>query len=235
MLDNISTPINTSVLMYLLICYFYKMSKNITSTDEETIKEIVKLVFKKASEGLGKPTKNALSEFLSKLHENNDDLFYVSKKTFERLYDKYINKREGISSPDNTTIDFLCIYLGYENYLNFVTKHKKKPKRKLVLYLVMLLLISTGFYNITFRNVTISSNQNLNITVFKIDENNVKTELGKLDNLNNHTLNLKLFIGETELYYYATDDGFGEEFPGSEIIKTLPFWKPMPIITLSKI
>lgn len=211
------------------------MSKNITSSDEEIIEKIVKLVFKKASESLSKPTKNALSEFLSKLHEKNDDLFYVSKKTFERLYDKYINKKEGVNPPDNTTITFLCIYLGYEDYLDFATKHKKKPKRKLAIYLALLLLVFMSTYAITFRKVTISSNQNLNITIFKVDDENNKTELGKLNSLNNHTLNVKLFIGETQLYYYSTDDGFGKEFPGSETVKIFPFWKSMPTIVLSKI
>ncbi len=121
------------------------------------------------------------------------------------------------------------------NSRDTIVKRFIRNRKKTVLLLMISLAVLAGIYKTTFRKVSIHSNQNLNITVFKIDDESQKTELGKLNSQNNYTLEIKLVIGKTQLYYFSTDDGYGEEYPGIETIEIPPFWKSIQPIVLSKI
>ncbi|UZO81544.1 hypothetical protein NBT05_03490 [Aquimarina sp. ERC-38] len=88
--------------------------------DEKRIEEIVQKVFEKAEKEQASHTKFALSKHIS----NQTTL---SSKTLERTYDRYINKKSTQGPPTAYSVDLLCKYLGFENYLDYV---KNNPIRE---------------------------------------------------------------------------------------------------------
>ncbi|MBD0778466.1 hypothetical protein HPE56_11730 [Maribacter sp. ANRC-HE7] len=89
--------------------------------DETRIEEIVRRVFDKAKFGCVSHSRYALSKYVS-------EATGLSSKTLERAYDKYINgdeeKGDGEKwAPNSDSVDFLCVYLGYEHYADYVSKN----------------------------------------------------------------------------------------------------------------
>lgn len=84
--------------------------------DEIRIEEIVRRVFEKAKDGCVSHSRYALSKHISGVTE-------LSSKTLERAYDRYINEDLEKGAPTADSVDFLCRYLGYENYADYVSKN----------------------------------------------------------------------------------------------------------------
>ena len=112
------------------------------------INEIVRLAFQQAAEETPNVTKTGLSKHISRKIEDNDSRKIFSYKTFTRYYDKYVLGKDGvIDHPQAEIIEELCKYLGYENYQAFVTLHKGKHKK------VVLVNDENNFQNTGIQNV----------------------------------------------------------------------------------
>ncbi|MFK7749163.1 MAG: hypothetical protein AB8B65_12280, partial [Kordia sp.] len=85
------------------------------SFSEENIKKIVEAVYLKAEQNCLRDNK---TRFAKHVHEVLDEKYneQLSVKTISRMFDKYINQKEEVSTPGIVTVDLLCMYLGYENY-----------------------------------------------------------------------------------------------------------------------
>lgn len=95
-------------------------------------KRIFQEVFKKAKNQSGKTSKHGLSSYLEKVLMD-DFKFSISKITFVRYYEKYIDEVEGNSNNPNTDLlDKLCEFLGFENYEDFVNKNEVYNTNKTV-------------------------------------------------------------------------------------------------------
>lgn len=88
---------------------------------EAIIKEIVEKVFQKAEKECSKDSKHALSNLIA-------ESISPSAKTIERLYDKYLDKKEGIGEQNEHTINELCKYLNYESYAAYVKQNFSDKK-----------------------------------------------------------------------------------------------------------
>ncbi|SIR14939.1 hypothetical protein [Maribacter ulvicola] len=84
--------------------------------NEENINEIVEKVFQKAKSICSKKSKHALSKHIA-------ESTFVSSRTIERLYDKYLDKKEGVGEQNEHTINVLCQYLGYDSYADYVKQN----------------------------------------------------------------------------------------------------------------
>ncbi len=100
---------------------------------KEVIKQIVILAFEKARKESLQILKTPLSKHISFKIEH-DFKIYISEKTFVRYYDKFIvGKENAAGKPNRRILDFLCKYIGYDNFIDFYNKkekNKKKNKKK---------------------------------------------------------------------------------------------------------
>ncbi|MGJ8659324.1 MAG: hypothetical protein ACSHWV_05680 [Cellulophaga fucicola] len=88
------------------------------------LKEIVCESFKKAKEECASHSKYALAMHIA-------DKTTLSSKTLERAYNKYVsNKESKYKNINDSSVNLLCEYLGYENYKEYVKANpvNKKPK-----------------------------------------------------------------------------------------------------------
>ena len=217
-------------------------TKKLTKPDRVTLNILTRFYVEYSNECDTKTVPKTFDKFINheyfseniKSHYQNNK---VNETTINALFDETIEKESDIVDNDITALDFQTKNAPITNTTrgNTTIKELIFDNKKSILFTTLSLIVIIGIYKTTFRRVTIRSNQNLNITVFKINEENQKTEIGKLNSQNSYTIDLKLFLGRTQLYYYSTEDGYGEEFSGSEIIAVPPFWKPMEPIILSKI
>ncbi|KJD37154.1 hypothetical protein PW52_01480 [Tamlana sedimentorum] len=209
------------------------------------LKEIIELAFLKAEKTIVQPTKQAICIKISEAFDEDPTINSVTYKTIERAYEKYVlGKKRGV--PKQETIDYLCIYLGYENFSDFIKKRKTSLNKgvepatnrasllkKVLISALIIISISASLFLATYRKVTIITNQNKDIILYSVKNNNNK-KLGILTKENHHTLVIWLMIGESDLYFHDIED-FNQEYPGAERIHVKPFWRSMPKITLSKI
>ena len=99
-----------------IICIFDKM-------DERLTKKIVEEVFEKAKTKSASHSKHALSKQI----ELESRLSY---KTLERTHNKFITKTRDLDyAPNSDSIDEFCIYLGYQDYADYVSKKSVKTTR----------------------------------------------------------------------------------------------------------
>lgn len=82
--------------------------------NHQHIERIVQEVFKKARKGSVSHSKYALAKQVVK------EIGDLNAKTLERAYSRYIKKNETISTPNSDTVNFLCKYIGYDDYQNYV-------------------------------------------------------------------------------------------------------------------
>lgn len=99
-------------------------------------KKLFQEVFKKAENQCGNNTKHGLSSHLERVF--SDDLkFSVSKITFIRYYEKYIeNDSNNPNNPSSDLLNKISEYLGYNNYEDFVSKNSQQNvKENITIYL----------------------------------------------------------------------------------------------------
>ena len=89
-------------------------------------KRLFQELFSKAEKQSGKNTKHGLSNHLEKTF--TDDLkFPVSKITFVRYFEKYMDGSESITNNPNTELlNTISEYLDYKSYEDYVTKNDLK-------------------------------------------------------------------------------------------------------------
>lgn len=91
------------------------------------IKALITDFFKTIEEKDFKNNKHAKATFwVEELQEAGyNDKNYVSIKKATRLYEKYVEGKEGISvrDPNKDLRDFMASYIGFENYDAYVSKH----------------------------------------------------------------------------------------------------------------
>ncbi|GAA4278589.1 hypothetical protein [Aquimarina mytili] len=96
--------------------------------------KVVKLAFEKAKKETSNRSKTGLATHISKRIEKDYPDRVISYRTFTRYYEKYIEEKMGvIDEPQPDIIEYLCQYLGYEGYEDFVRKNKIKLIIKLLL------------------------------------------------------------------------------------------------------
>src|SRR5690606_24010015 len=86
-------------------------------------KRLFQEAFKKAENQCGNNTKHGLSSHLEKVF--SDDLkFSVSKITFIRYYEKYVeNDNNNSNNPSSDLLNKISEYLGYNNYEDYVNNN----------------------------------------------------------------------------------------------------------------
>ena len=90
--------------------------------ESNQIEEIVRKVYEKAKKNCASEKKFALSTHVSE----HIDLSY---KTIQRAFDRYINGLNAEVEPTQVTIDFLCSYLGYENYGAYIRENPVEKRK----------------------------------------------------------------------------------------------------------
>lgn len=99
-------------------------------------KKLFQEAFKKAENQCGNNTKHGLSSHLERVF--SDDLkFSVSKITFIRYYEKYIeNGSNNSNNPSSDLLNKISEYLGCNNYEDFVSKNSlQNVKENVTIYL----------------------------------------------------------------------------------------------------
>lgn len=93
-------------------------------------KKLFNEAFKKAENQCGNNTKHGLSNHLEKVF--TDDLkFSISKITFVRYYEKYVeNDNNNTSNPSSDLLNKISEYLSYKDYEDFVSKNTPKNLQK---------------------------------------------------------------------------------------------------------
>jgi len=84
--------------------------------NQKQIERIVRQVFEKAKRRSVSHSKYALAKQVVK------EISSLNSKTLERAYTKYIEKKDTVSTPNPDTVDFLCKYIGYRNYEEYMSK-----------------------------------------------------------------------------------------------------------------
>ena len=113
--------------------------------NEVIIKGIVEKVFQKAKAECPKRSKYALSNHIAESTS-------ISSRTIERLYDKYLKKKDGLGEQNEHTINDLCKYLNFDSYAEYVkhnglisevseTKVQKRKKNWKVIAAVSLVIV----------------------------------------------------------------------------------------------
>ncbi len=101
--------------------------------EEKKVAEIVQKVFDKAKTKSVSHTKHALSNEVANVI--SEEYSYISPRTLERAFSKYLEKKKNISPPKAESINLYCRYLGYKDYKNYVEENSSGtgPKWKLIL------------------------------------------------------------------------------------------------------
>ncbi|MCC4212024.1 hypothetical protein [Leeuwenhoekiella parthenopeia] len=87
--------------------------------EEFYVKKITEEVFKKAKDKSASHKKYALAKEV-------EAATGLSYRTIERTYDRYIRRKDEDYNPSSNTIEEFCVYLGYQDYAEYVEKHKAK-------------------------------------------------------------------------------------------------------------
>ena len=87
--------------------------------EEFYVKKITEEVFKKAKDKSASHKKYALAKEV-------EAATGLSYRTIERTYDKFIRRKDEDYNPSSNTIEEFCVYLGYQDYAEYVEKHKAK-------------------------------------------------------------------------------------------------------------
>ena len=213
--------------------------------DEKRIEEIVLKVFEKAKKEHASHTRFALSNHIS---EHSD----LSSKTLERAYDRYINKQRKHGAPHADSVNLFCLYLGYENYADYLKHNRKNSKeRKWITITVsivfgsILLILGVQYWPVIDRMENNPENQcmawadslyvKVDCTTQPFSEFGTKVEpmdQSKLDNLKKVKVNMATSFftenGKPMIWYYKSKDGEMEYF-------TAPGLHPITGETLKKI
>lgn len=218
----------------------------------QIIKEIIELAFAKAKEVIANPKKRSICEEISRALQQEYDIS-ITYRTIERVHDKYVLAR-GKGQPSNETINYLCIYLGYKDYSDFIKKRSKLKNttnvlesegkngsikthflKKTFFFIISILVIISVFFFNSYRLTTITTHQNKNILLLSYLNNGSKKKLGTLTKENDHTLKIWLKTGEIKLYYFDFIEDSDQEYPGTDTVEIMPFWISINPIVLSKI
>ncbi len=96
----------------------------------KVIEQIIVLAFEKARKESLQTLKTPLSKHISSKIEH-DFRIYISEKTFVRYYDKFIGGKENATGvPNRKILDFVCKYIGYDNFIDFYNKKEKNENKK---------------------------------------------------------------------------------------------------------
>jgi len=87
---------------------------------EKIIKKIVQLAFDDASQKVNSVHKTVKARHI--IDVLDDKKIVIGVKSLIRLYDKYIEGKKISTKESERTINIMCVYLGYENYADFVIK-----------------------------------------------------------------------------------------------------------------
>jgi len=89
------------------------------------IEKIIREAFKKAEKECVSKAKNALAKHIAEEIEKRFT-YVINERTLVRAYDKYVlSNEEDDSPPSQETVNAFCIYLGYENYKDYVNANNK--------------------------------------------------------------------------------------------------------------
>jgi len=93
--------------------------------DEKRIGEIIRKVYAQAKKSCVSEAKNALAthveEEIFKSHKES-----ISYKTVERAFKRHVFKDKTVSESNPESINLFCKYLGYQDYLNYIRKSRRR-------------------------------------------------------------------------------------------------------------
>lgn len=89
------------------------------------VEKIIREAFKKAENECVSKAKNAWAKHIAEEIEKRFT-YVINERTLVRAYDKYVlSNEEDDSPPSQETVNSFCIYLGYENYKDYVNANSK--------------------------------------------------------------------------------------------------------------
>ena len=89
---------------------------------EKIYEDIIVAAFKKAEEKCVNTKKYQLSEYISEQIEELSNV-RITSRTFVSYHKKYIEKEGSVATPRHENIEYLCVFLGYDSYDDYVTKN----------------------------------------------------------------------------------------------------------------
>ncbi|WP_158974420.1 hypothetical protein [Cellulophaga sp. L1A9] len=96
-------------------------------------KKIIALVFAKAEKEIGPSKKTQRAQHISEVLLE-DFKFQINERTLRDYYSKLVEKNEENLEPIKPqVIEYLCNYLGYKNYAEFVTSHPSELEESKVI------------------------------------------------------------------------------------------------------
>jgi len=102
--------------------------------EEKIYEDVVKAAFAKAQQTQIPNQKYKLASYLTtKIQEIANVM--VASRTLVNYYDRYVEGKEATNKPKHENIEFLCQYLGFENYIEYIQSlllKKEEPKPALL-------------------------------------------------------------------------------------------------------
>ncbi len=102
--------------------------------EEKIYGDVVKAAFAKAQQTQIPNQKYKLASYLTTEIQEIANVM-VASRTLVNYYDRYVEGKETTNKPKHENIEFLCQYLGYENYIEYIQslllEEKKASKQKI--------------------------------------------------------------------------------------------------------
>ena len=134
------------------------------------ILKVVRLAFEKAKKETPNKSKNGLSTHISNRIQEDHPERVISYKTLTRYYEKYIDGKTGvIDEPQPEIIEFLCEYLGYSGYADFVKKTRTKQIFRLLIGLAVIFSITLIFLFNNNWSIKSLNNERMNCITWSED------------------------------------------------------------------
>lgn len=110
-----------------------------------TVRKIVKEVFKKASKEHATSAKSTLSKYIVEKIDKKFNIS-ISERTLIRSYNRYILSRRDLGTLTAENVDILCKYLGYKDYSAYLKKNIKRLILKIFSCLTIVIIFTFGIY-----------------------------------------------------------------------------------------
>lgn len=102
--------------------------------EEKIYEDVVKAAFTKAQQTQIPNQKYKLASHLTTEIQEIANVM-VASRTLVNYYDRYVEGKKGTNKPKHENIEFLCQYLGFENYIQYIQSllEEKEASKKTVI------------------------------------------------------------------------------------------------------
>lgn len=102
--------------------------------EEKIYEDVVKAAFEKAQQTQIPNQKYKLASHLTSEIQEIANVM-VASRTLVNYYDRYVEGKKGTNKPKHENIEFLCQYLGFENYIEYIQSllNQKEESKKTII------------------------------------------------------------------------------------------------------